>query len=303
VNSTTKNFEKTLTFLFIAPQHIVNIMFGQITQLSILVTIIALFILRTKQLDKIQWFFVVGLLIGLAATIKPFFIVFIPFMVPISRGGRFGITISFRHLIGVTTGILCVMVPNLLYFILYPNAINEFIQINLVQDLTGQHSTSLTKLILAFIDSSDAFLIQIGIIIIVGGIIFFKSYYYFVQSPENQKEYQRHFTDMVFLILLVYPDSWFLFIAVWYAFLAPSMLILYNSTSISNDEMKKLDILWSGSNNLLAFFSIGIVLHYLVLGFDPIIPIWLLILWILYQRVETAVEKQEESVDNEPTSL
>ena len=303
VSSTTKNFEKTLTFVFIAPQHIVNIMFGQITQLSILLTIIALFILRTKELDKIQWFFVVGLLIGLATTIKPFFVVFIPFMIPISRGGRLGITISLRHLVGVSIGILCVMVPNLIFFILYPNAVNEFIQINFVQDLTGQHSTSLTKLILAFVNLADTFLIQLGIIIIIGGFIFFKSYFHFIQSPENQKQYQRHFTDMVFLILLVYPDSWFLFIAVWYAFLAPSMLLLYNSSSISEDEMKKLDILWSGSNNLLAFFSIGIVLHYLVLGFDPIIPIWLLILYVLYQRAMTRVEIRKKSKNITPTSL
>ncbi|MFW9807543.1 MAG: hypothetical protein ACFFFK_12515, partial [Candidatus Thorarchaeota archaeon] len=81
-----------------------------------------------------------------------------------------------------------------------------------------------------------------------------------------------------------YPDSWFLFLAVWYAFLAPSMLELYTL----HDDNRTMDNLWTGSNNLLGFFTIGILLHYLLLGFDPIIPIWLVILYILYHRVSNS---------------
>ena len=297
VSTQTKNFERTLVFVFIAPQHIVNIMFGQITQLAILIMLIVLTILQSNNHNTIQWYFIAGLLIGLASTIKPFFLVFFPFLIPVSIGGRFGISVSLRHFVGVSTGFILTMIPNFVYFILYPNAFGEFLGINLMQTLTGQHSTSLTNLILVFIPNT--YLIKLGIITVIGGVIFFRSYLSFIRAPQMKKSFLQHFTDMAFLVLLVYPDSWFLFLAVWYAFLAPSMLSLYNSSSISEQEMRKVDLLWSGSNNLLGFFWIGIVIHYLILGFDPIIPIWLLILYILYQRAITRIKLLQNTTDVE----
>ncbi|MDH4212660.1 MAG: hypothetical protein OEV85_01965 [Candidatus Thorarchaeota archaeon] len=285
VSTSTKNFERTLLFVFIAPQHIVNIMFGQITQLAILLALIVLFLLQSSNHDSLGWFFVTGILIGLAATLKPFFLVFIPFMVPITAMDRVRFSVAFRQLVGVALGFMLVMLPNIVYFFTYPSALDGFIRVNLFEDLTGQHSTSITKLVIAFVPFSDTNLLQIIIILILGGFLFFRSYVRFVKTPPNQKDYLRHFVEMTFLILLVYPDSWFLFLAIWYAFLAPSMLHLYNSDSVSEMNLRKLDYLWSGANNLLAFFSIGIILHYLILGFDPIIPIWLTILFILYDRI------------------
>ena len=242
-------------------------------------------ILQSNDHNTIQWYFIVGLLIGLASTIKPFFLVFLPFLIPMSIGGRFGISMSLRHFLGVSIGFLLTMVPNFVFFILYPNALDEFLSINLMQTLAGQHSTSLTNLILVFVPNT--YLIKLAIITVIGGVIFSKSYLRFIRAPLMKKSYLQHFTEMTFLVLLVYPDSWFLFLAVWYAVLAPSMLSLYNAPLESGEEMRKLDLLWSGSNNLLAFFWIGILIHYLILGFDPIIPIWLLILYILYQRAIT----------------
>ena len=293
VKTQTKNFERTLVFVFIAPQHIVNIMFGQITQLAILFMLIALTILQSNDRNTIQWYFIVGLLIGLASTIKPFFLVFFPFLIPISIGGRFGISMSLRHLVGVSIGFILTMIPNFVFFVFYPNALGEFLAINLMQTLTGQHSTSLTNLILFFVP--NMFLIKLGIITVIGGVIFFKSYCRFIRTPQMTKSYLQHFTEMAFLVLLVYPDSWFLFLAVWYAFLAPSMLSLYSSPLKSKEEMRTLDLIWSGSNNLLAFFWIGIIIHYLILGFDPIVPIWLLILYILYQRVVRKIEMPQNT--------
>jgi hypothetical protein len=280
VTSTTKNFERTLLFVFIAPQHIINIMFGQITQLAILCTIFALYLLQSSTKESWNHCLLVGLLIGIATTLKPFFLLFFPFLFPLTRTGRFQFSFPVRQCVGALTGFLLSMVPNILYFAIYPAAFGELIQVNLVEDLVGQHSTSLTKLILAFIPLSELFSLKIGIVIIIGGFIFLRSYVKFVGTPSGEKNYLHHFTDMTFLILLVYPDSWFLFLAVWYAFLAPSMLELYTS----HEGDRTMDILWSGSNNLLAFFTIGILLHYFLLGFDPVIPIWLLILYILYHR-------------------
>ncbi|MFW9980530.1 MAG: hypothetical protein ACFFE3_01275 [Candidatus Thorarchaeota archaeon] len=280
VTTTTKNFERTLLFVFIAPQHIINIMFGQITQLAILFSLLALFLLQSPQRS---WTccILIGLLIGFATTLKPFFLLFFPFLFPLTMTGRFQFTFPVRQCTGALAGFLLSMVPNILYFIVYPAAFNGLIEVNLFEELTGQHSTSVTKLILAFVPLTDTFLLQIGIIIILGGFIFLRSYAKFVRTPSGKKNYLHHFTDMTFLILLVYPDSWFLFLAVWYAFLAPSMLVLYKTQS----DNQTMDFFWSGANNLLAFFTIGILIHYLLLGFDPIIPIWLTILYVLYHRL------------------
>ena len=295
VSPATKNFEKTLVFVLIAPQHIVNIIFGQITQLAILLTLIVLFLLQSSKHDSLQWFFVIGLLIGIAATLKPFFLILIPFLIPITVIKRSYIVLPLKQLAGVVSGFLLIMLPNILYFILYPTALNGLIEVNLVENLTGQHSTSITNLILAFIPSSYTYPLRLAIILILGGFISFRSYIRFIKTPELQKNYLRHFTDMMFVILIVYPDSWFLFLAVWYAFLAPSMLHLYSSESLSEKESRRLDILWPGANNLLAFFSFGIVIHYLVLGFDPINPIWLVLLYVMYTQISDSVNSATEN--------
>jgi hypothetical protein len=281
VTTETKNFERTLFVLFIAPQHIINIMFGQITQLAILCTLCVLYLLQSPTRGSWKRCLLIGLLIGTATTLKPFFLLFFPFLFPLTYLGGTQFTFPVRQCTGALVGFLLSMVPNILYFQIYPAAFDHLIQVNVVEELAGQHSTSLTKLILAFVPFSDVLILKIGIIAIIGGFIFLRSYILFLRTPSSEKKYLRHFADMSFLILLVYPDSWFLFLAIWYAFLAPSMLELYKT----HDENRTMDILWSGSNNLLAFFTIGIVLHYLVLGFDPTIPIWLTILYVLYQRV------------------
>ena len=288
VTTITKNFEKTLLIVFISPPHIINIIFGQITQLAILLVMIALLLLQSSKPQSWKEFILIGLLIGLASTIKPFFLVFLPFLIPFTMTERFHLSILLKQLAGVVVGFLITMIPNILYFITFPASFDEFIQVNLFEELTGQHSTSLTKLILAFIPLSESIILKLLIILIIGGFIFLKSYIRFVRTPFEKKNYLHHFTDMTFLILLVYPDSWFLFLAVWYAFIAPSMLELYNSRA----DDRNMDLLWSGANNLLGFFTIGILLHYLILGFDPIIPVWLVILYVLYHRVSDSAEKE-----------
>ena len=285
VTPTTKNFERTLLFVFIAPQHIINIMFGQITQFAILLVLLSLYLVQSSRGDSFKWSLCVGLLVGLASTLKPFFLIFFPFLIPISILGRFRVSVPTKRLLGVMSGFLLSMLPNIVYFTIYPTLLDRFVQVNLFENLTGQHSTSVTNLILALLRFLDSSSLQPAIILILGGFLFLRSYVLFITTPNLQKSYLHHFADMMFLVLLVYPDSWFLFLAIWYAFLGPSMLQMYSDKRILNEGTRTLDLLWSGANNLLAFFSIGIILHYLVLGFDPIIPIWLIILYVLYHRV------------------
>ncbi|MFW9803098.1 MAG: glycosyltransferase family 87 protein [Candidatus Thorarchaeota archaeon] len=284
VTTSTKNFEKTLAILAITPPHIINLVLGQITHLAIFLVLIALHLLQDNQHQSVRRFFWIGALIGIASILKPFFIVLYSFVIPISLTDRFSLSIPLRPFIGAALGFLATMLPNMLYFIVYPSAISEFIQVNFSGGLPYQHSTSITQLIIDVLDLGSDSVIVLTIMLIIGAFIFLRSYIRFVRTPSSEKNYLHHFADMIFLFLLVYTDSWFLFLAVLYAFLAPSMLQLYHTCEGNEGETRRLDLLWSGSNNLLAFFSIGIVLDFFVLGLDPINPIWIAVLYVLYQR-------------------
>jgi hypothetical protein len=254
----------------------------------------ALLILIVGKSDSIKLFFVAGLLIGLASTVKPFCLVFAPFLIPLSLRDRYGVGTHIKQVVGVILGGATVLLPNLVYFAIYPSALDDFIQINLYQGLVQHHSTSITRLILAFIPPSFAMVVQWAVIILLGGFVFGMSYVRFLRTPNEEKRYIHHFADMMFLVLLIYPDSWFLFLAIWYAFYAPAILDLYNSPKIQGEDERLVDILWSGGNNLIAFFTIGILLYYLILGFDPVIPLWVLSLYIIYQRMTSKIQNNSK---------
>ncbi len=284
VSTTTKNFEKTLAILFITPPHIINLVLGQITHLAIFLVLLALYLLHADENGSVRRFFLIGALIGIATILKPFFIVLYSFLIPITFTERYSLNIPLRPVFGTTLGFLATMLPNVFYFIAFPNALGEFVQVNFSGGLPYQHSTSITQLLVDLLNLGDYTFIVLIIMLVIGSFIFVRSYYRFVRTPPSEKNYLHHFTDVIFLFLMVYAESWFLFIAVLYAFLAPSMLQLYHACEVNESETRTLDLLWSGSNNLLAFFSIGIVLDFLILGFDPINPIWIAVLYILYQR-------------------
>jgi hypothetical protein len=295
VSTATKNFEKTLAILMVTPPHVVNFIFGQISHMVIVLVLLALLILVISKEDTIKPFFIAGLLIGLASTVKPFCLVFAPFLIPFSLHNRYGIGNHIKQIVGAILGGATILLPNLVYFALYPSALEDFIQINLQAGLVDHHSTSITRLVLTFIPSTSEMIIQYALIILLGGFVFGMSYIRFLRTSNGNKKYVHHFADMMFLVLLIYPDSWFLFLAIWYAFYAPAVLDLYNSNKLQNEEDTRLvDILWSGGNNLIAFFTIGILLHYLFLGFDPIIPLWVLGLYILYQRMTSKIKVYSE---------
>ncbi|MHA3963229.1 MAG: glycosyltransferase 87 family protein [Candidatus Thorarchaeota archaeon SMTZ1-45] len=281
----TKNFEKTLLFVYIAPQHIVNIILGQISQIVILLVLSAALLLQKSQEVTFKKYLLVGLLIGLASNLKPFILLFIPFLVPVYRSSRLSFKVSIHSILGVTLGVLVALVPNLIYFAFFPEAIGEFIQLNFVDTLDYHHSTSITRLLSALIPIFQEPILKSVAMIVIGGSLLVISYRRFIVTENSEKKYVQYFAEMAFLLLLVYPDSWFLFLAIWYTLLGPSILILYKENISQSREEKLIDTLWSGANNLLAFFTIGVVLHYLVLGFDPVIPLWLVVLYILYQKL------------------
>ncbi|NWF96161.1 MAG: hypothetical protein HXY34_08455 [Candidatus Thorarchaeota archaeon] len=285
VSVETKNFEKSLTVLSIAPPHIVNLVLGQISQLVVLMALVVLFLLRTMKTDRLLPHFWVGLLVGLVSSMKPFMLLLVPFLIPLSHPVRSTLRRQLVPLAGTTAGLSTALAPSVLFFLMWPTSVTDFLEVNFVHYLDGHHSTSITSLVIHLLpqlaEAYPRFLLSLAL----GVLIFAKSFSRFIMTPAGEKDYLSHFSDMMFLVLLVYSDSWFLFLAIWYSFLAPSMLLLYQRCVFLSDATKRLDLLWSGANNLLAFFSIGVVLHYLILGFDPVIPVWLTILYLLYQSL------------------
>ncbi len=284
VSIRTRNFEKTLFFIYIAPQHIVNLILGQISQLVILLVLYVVLLLQKKEKGSLKRFLVVGLLIGLAFNFKPFILLFIPFLVPVYRSSKYSVEVSAKAIFGVTLGILLLLTPNIMFFMNFPDSFADFIRVNFIETLDYHHSTSITRLFTAAIPVFREAVPKFALIVFLGGFLFFRSYRRFIGIPNPEKQYTHHFAEGTFILLLVYPDSWFLFLAIWYSLLGPSILILYNENKAQPKTEKLLDTLWSGANNLLGFFTIGVILYYIVLGFDPVIPSWLVILYILHQK-------------------
>ncbi|TFG34862.1 hypothetical protein EU527_01430 [Candidatus Thorarchaeota archaeon] len=280
--SNTKNFEKTLLFIFIAPQHIVNLILGQFSQFLIFLILYAILLLQKADLHSVRQYFFVGIALGMASNLKPFAVILFVFAVPVFRISRYKFGIPWRPLLGVFLGFMLMMIPNAIFFWIYPESLSGFIRVNFFENLDNHHSTSITRLLTSLFPLLQNPIPKYTIMLAMSLFIFFISYSRFVNTPQESKKYILHFAEMLFLVLLIYPDSWFLFLAIWYTVLGPSMLLFYNSYDSSQTEHKVTDILWAGSNNLLAFFWIGVLLHYLVLGFDPIGPIWLLLVYVLF---------------------
>ncbi len=295
----TKNFEKTLLFIFIAPQHIVNLILGQVSQLIVLLVLSTVFILQRAETSSLKQYLFAGLLLGIASNLKPFILILCAFAIPITRISRASFSVPLRPLLGVFGGFSITMIPNILFFWMYPSSLDGFISVNFFENLDYHHSTSITRLLMLLLPVFQDPLLKYSFILFLSLIIFVVSYNRFINTPLSSKKHVIHFAEMMFLILLVYPDSWFLFLAIWYPLLGPSMLLLYDSKRLVKIDEKRVDLLWSGSNNLLAFFWIGVILHYLVLGFDPVDPIWLLALYFLFillLRKRSVAE--EELIDN-----
>jgi hypothetical protein len=284
VTTRTRNFEHMLAVLYIAPQHIVNLILGQISQLVILLILLSVLILQRCNDLCLKESIIVGLLIGLALNLKPFVVLFIPFIIPLYYRSGFSIKLV-KALVGVFVGISLTILPSILFFLSFPSALESFLEITFLDTLDIHHSTSITRLLTRVVPFLQDPIYRIGVMLVLSGIIFMKSFIRFIRVPNAEKKYVLHFTEMAFLFLLVYPDSWFLFLAFWYAFLGPSMVVLYAQHEGHPRKVHLLDKLFSGSNNLLAFFVGGVLIHYLVLGFDPFIPIILLILYVLFQML------------------
>lgn len=303
ITSLTKNFEITLFIIFITPQHIVNLILGQVSQVAILLILTAVVVLQKADMHSLKQYILVGLLLGTASNLKPIFLLLCVFAIPIARSSWRSFSIPRVPPLGVFGGFSFAMLPNVIFFWMYPQSLDGFIRVNFIEHLDYHHSTSITRLLIDLIPSLQSEMIRHFIIALLSLIILSMSYRRFINTPNSSKKYITHFSEMIFLIVLVYPDSWFLFLAILYSVLGPSILMLYKSLPASSSKEKWLDFIWSGSNNLVAFFWIGVVLYYLVLGFDPLVPIWLLVLYLLFLLSLSQKHLEDGSNGIEPTQL
>ena len=116
IATSTKNFERTLTILFITPPHIINLVLGQITHLAIFLVLLALYLLQIDNSGSVRRYFLVGTLIGIATILKPFFFVMYSFLIPITFTERFSLNIPLRPVFGTSLGFMLTFNPSLMMF-------------------------------------------------------------------------------------------------------------------------------------------------------------------------------------------
>lgn len=285
----TKNLEKTLLFTFIAPQHFVNMILGQVSQLFILAVLLSLLALEHSRqavgrTPQVKQYFVAGCLIGLAANVKPFALIFAPFLMPAryTRDSRLRIKVELEKTLAAALGLVLTLLPNIIFFWAYPGTASGFLNSIMVTTL-GAHSTSITRLAIVFfpiLNDATARIVLMAALVLP---LFLLSYERYLRASDGETRHVYFFSEMLFLLLIVYPDSWFLFLAIWYAILGPSLLVLYNTRKESADVIL-VDRTWTIANSLLGYFAVGVVFHYLVLGFDPVIPPLLVAAFYFYER-------------------
>lgn len=285
----TKNLEKTLAIAFIAPQHFVNMILGQVSHLFIVVVLSVLVALEYGRqahgtTSRIKEYFIAGCLVGLAANIKPFALLFAPFLIQVgySSTSKLRLLIQVRESLAAVSGMVLVLAPNAVFFWIHPMTVTGFIDSVAVTTLGFHHSTSITKLIIALIPAFDSSALRLTLLLALALPLFILIYRRYLATRIGEARHVHFFAQILFLLLIVYTDSWFLFLAIWYAILGPSLLLLYH-TEGGTGNTTPIDRTWTIANSLLGYFVFGIVIHYLVLGFDPLIPPLLVIAFYYHE--------------------
>ena len=175
------------------------------------------------------------------------------------------------------------LTPNIAFFLKYPGTLSGFFNATVTNALDFHESTSITRLFVDFVPILNTTFFRVLLMAGIALPIFLIGYVRYMRSNRGGAFRVHFYGEMLFLVLIVYLDSWFLFLAIWYTVLGPSLLMLYETERKPNTTVW-IDRTWTTANSILGFFAVGIVLHYLVFGFDPFIPPLLLVAYYCYER-------------------
>jgi hypothetical protein len=89
------------------------------------------------------------------------------------------------------------------------------------------------------------------------------------------------------ILLLAYPDSWFLYLLFYFAPMIPAILNI--EAQIGSLYPKSIKMIKYLTKIMQLYFAVGVILHYLIFGFDPLTPVLLgilygILLFLLFSR-------------------
>ncbi|NVM45902.1 MAG: DUF2029 domain-containing protein [Candidatus Lokiarchaeota archaeon] len=279
--------KKDLLFLVLmAPVQVPMIMMGQISQIFIFLMLIVIFLIENARLKKYSIkgeYLLIGIILGLGISIKPFAILIVPLLAKlfIQRDGK-KIKLDHKILFKLLLGLIFSHLINFVYVLVYPNMLREFLEINTTAQISNYPSSSITRIISILFNS---FSIEAIIMIILTFISYGFIYVVYLITPYEKINYPLYFGMAFLLVIIIFTDSWFLNFLIWFSIVFPGLFQYEDEINLISSETlkKKLKI----SNYItykityygIVYFTVGIVIGFTIFPTDPILPFLLIILY------------------------
>jgi len=253
-----------------APLQVPNLVFGQISEIYIFLVLLSLVFLENAKTQryKIQNnLFFAGLMIGLSIIYKPFSILLIPFLIPVFIDfKKKSFKIEFKSTLNSLVGLILPILPNLYYWIKYPNFIRDFFGVNASAQIFDYPSTSITRIITSLVKVAGSafpeFWFMIGFVLVLYIALYFT---YITQSPQS-RNFSIYFGFAFLILMITYPDSWFLYFLIWYMVSVSGVLKYRYILQQTENGLDKKHLWLSNlaiyviSNYGIIYFAIGIVI-------------------------------------------
>lgn len=291
ISTKSRPWLKAIFIFFMAPVQVVNYLLGQISPIFIFFMLGALFFFENikkpiYQIPRANLYG--GIFIGLALMLKPFAILFLPFLIDIKIGRGTGVEkpyyINLNSTLPRILGILIILSPNIIFFLVHPGIFIDFVNINFVDTLDYHHSTSLTRIIIYGGQRLDLSIPKFTVMMILLLAFYVPIYIRFVLTPQEKVKITYFFEEALLVLLLVYSDSWFLYFVIWYAPLVP-MIGDLDRFARKTDRKVQIWFFRKIAKFHMIYFSIGVVLYYVVLGYDPVTPPILLAFYLFSEHL------------------
>jgi len=277
-----------LFICLMAPLQVPMILMGQISHIFILLILIVIFLIENIKTEKYEinyQHFLIGLILGFSISLKPYSILIIPLLIKlVITFEDKKIKIRFKILIKLLSGLIISHIINIIYFLVYPGLLPEFLEINSTTQLLNYPSSSITRLI-SFIFNS--FSIEPIFMLILTILLYGLLFSIFLITPSNKTNYPAYVSMVILIIMINFTDSWFLNFLIVFMLIFPGLFQFEDEVSfIQSESLKRrlrisnfitYKIIYYG----IIYFTVGVVLGLTVFPTDPILPFFLIILYLI----------------------
>jgi len=277
-----------LFICLMAPLQVPMILMGQISHIFILLILIVIFLIENIKTEKYEinyQHFLIGLILGFSISLKPYSILIIPLLIKlVITFEDKKIKIRFKILIKLLSGLIISHIINIIYFLVYPGLLPEFLEINSTTQLLNYPSSSITRLI-SFIFNS--FSIEPIFMLILTILLYGLLFSIFLITPSNKTNYPAYISMVILIIMINFTDSWFLNFLIVFMLIFPGLFQFEDEVSfIQSESLKRrlrisnfitYKIIYYG----IIYFTVGVVLGLTVFPTDPILPFFLIILYLI----------------------